>query len=130
MEEERQIRGDGEAQLGPKNILLLRHGYGNFVVKADFAESDERRVDKESRQTLRHLGRPGSCCHGMETGGEEETDVLLCQRRQVVPAGRRDAGNKERSDSQASRPAEFIRQLRRGQAIKMNVRIKEFDHQT
>jgi hypothetical protein len=66
----------------------------------------------------------------MEAGGEKKTDVLLCQRRQVVPTGRSDAGNEERRDSQASRLTEFIHQLRLGQAIKMNVRIKEFDHQT
>jgi hypothetical protein len=65
----------------------------------------------------------------VETGGEEEAAVLPGQRRQVIPAGRSDAGDQERGDSLAPRLPEFSRQFILRQAIKVNVRIKEFNHQ-
>jgi hypothetical protein len=54
MEKERQPGGDGDAQLRAEDDLLLRPGHGDLVVKADFADGDDRRVGEELRQAFRH----------------------------------------------------------------------------
>lgn len=65
----------------------------------------------------------------MEAGSEEEAGVLLGQCRQIIPAGRGDAGDQERGDSHSPGSTDFVRQLSGREAIKVNVRIKEFVHQ-
>lgn len=129
MEKERQPGGDGDAQLRPKDDLLLRHGDRNPAIETNLADGNDRRLGQELRQSLSHRWRPGLCRQGMEAGGEEEAGVVLGQCGQIIPTGGGDAGDKERGDSLAPGSSEFVRQLIGRKAIKVNVRIKEFVHQ-